>query len=61
MSKDSAYYLNMLIYLGILGLCSIRNIQVFLESIFERGIIEATLIIQDRILIDKVNSHQLLQ
>jgi hypothetical protein len=35
--------------------------QAFLESLFERGLIEATLITQDRILIEKINSHPLLQ
>lgn len=35
--------------------------QAFLEGIFERGVIEAALITQDQYLIEKINSHPLLQ
>lgn len=35
--------------------------QTFLEGIFERGLVEATLITQDLNLIEKINSHPLLQ
>jgi Nucleotidyl transferase AbiEii toxin, Type IV TA system len=35
--------------------------QIFLENVFERGVIEAALITQDRNLIEKINSHPLLQ
>ena len=37
------------------------NEQAFLEGIFERGVIEAALITQDQHLIEKINSHPLLQ
>lgn len=35
--------------------------HIFLEMVFERGVIEAALITQDLILIDKINTHPLLQ
>jgi len=46
--------------LGILFPLS-ENDHAFLESMFERGVIEAALITQDRNLIEKINSHPLLQ
>jgi len=35
--------------------------KAFLEGLFDRGTIEATLITQDRNLIEKINSHPLLK